>query len=129
MTVVQTCALPICFPVTILMAWINAATAKKLGIKSGDTIEIATFRQKSGYGAKEDEIVGRLKIKAFVSEGIHPSVVAVSASLGMGYGGRIAKAKNGKKQNINGFSDLDDPDFQYCYLCPNCGNLGNFDFG
>ena len=92
-------------------AWINAATAKKLGIKSGDTIEIATFRQKSGYGAKEDEIVGRLKIKAFVTEGIHPSVVAVSASLGMGYGGRIAKAKNGKKQNINGFSDLDDPDF------------------
>ena len=28
-------------------AWINAATAKKLGIKSGDTIEIATFRQKA----------------------------------------------------------------------------------
>ncbi len=53
---------------------------------------------KSGYKAAENEVVGKMKIKVFATEGIHPQVVAISSSLGMQYGGRVAKGKNGKEQ-------------------------------
>ncbi len=88
--------------------WINTQTAKKLGIKSGDTVEITTYRPKSGYKAAEKSVVGKQKVKAFVTEGIHPKAIAISASLGMDFGGRIPKAKNGKKQNIPAFGVCED---------------------
>ncbi len=77
--------------------WINAQTAKKLGIKSG-------------YKAAEKSVVGKQKVKAFVTEGIHPKAIAISASLGMDFGGRIPRAKNGKKQNIAAFGAYGDAD-------------------
>lgn len=88
--------------------WINKSSAKKLGVKSGDTVEICAYRPKSGYKAAENEVVGKMKIKVFVTEGIHPQVVAISSSLGMQYGGRVAKGKNGKKQNIPAFGAYED---------------------
>lgn len=89
-------------------AWINTKTAKNMGIKNGDIIEIMTYRPISGYKSAKKSVVGKLQIKAFVTEGIHPRVIAISSSLGMNYSGRIAKAKNGKKQNIPAFAHSDD---------------------
>lgn len=88
--------------------WINTQTANKMGIKSGDTIEIVTYRPINGYKAAKKSVVGKLTIKAFVTEGIHPKVVAISASLGMNYSGRIAKAKNSKKQTFPAYAPIDD---------------------
>ena len=91
--------------------WINSTTAKKLHIKTGDYVEITTYRPKEGYKASlTKEVVGKMQIKAFVTEGIHPQVVAISNSLGMNFGGRVAKAENSKKQNIPAFSKLEDLD-------------------
>lgn len=107
-------------------AWINTSTAKKYGIKNGDTIEITTYRPLSGYKACSNEIVGKLKIKAFVTEGMRPNVIAISASLGMVFSGRIARAKNGKKQNIPAFSKYDDVNMQkYIWWDTRLGGTGN----
>jgi len=91
--------------------WINAQTAKQYGIKTNDMVEITTYRPKEGYKASQkDEIVGSMVIKAFVTQGIHPEVVAISNSLGMNYGGRIAKARNGLKENLKGYPEYEDKD-------------------
>ncbi|MDC0933054.1 molybdopterin-dependent oxidoreductase [Arcobacteraceae bacterium] len=89
--------------------WINTQTAKKLDIKSGDYIKITTYRPKSGFRAtKKDVEVGSMTIKAHVTQGIHPQVIAISNSLGMNFGGRIAKGKNEERRNIPGFTKEDD---------------------
>lgn len=89
--------------------WINIQSAKKLGIKDGDMVEITTFRPRSGFKASQSgEIVARMKVKAFVTEGVHPRVVSLSNSLGMNYGGRIAQAKNGKRAKNPAYRPMDD---------------------
>ena len=89
--------------------WINSATAEKLNIKTGDYMEITTYRPKTGFRASDtDEVVGTMSIKAYVTQGIHPQVIAISNSLGMNFGGRIPKGTNGERQNIPGFMKEDD---------------------
>ncbi|PHS58464.1 MAG: hypothetical protein COB17_02475 [Sulfurimonas sp.] len=89
--------------------WINTKTAKRLEIKSGDYVQITTYRPKSGFrSSKHNKVVGTMSVKAFVTEGIHPQVLAISNSLGMNFGGRIPKAKNGKKKESPAFSSFED---------------------
>jgi cytochrome c peroxidase len=45
------------------------------------------------------EVVARALIPAYVTEGIHPTVLAVSNTLGNLWHGRAATATNGKKKN------------------------------
>ncbi|MDP3587282.1 MAG: molybdopterin-dependent oxidoreductase [Sulfuricurvum sp.] len=93
--------------------WINTQTARKYGIKNGDMIEITTYRPQSGFKASQKKIVvGKMSVHAFVTQGIHPRVIAVSNSLGMNFGGRIPCARNGKKQNIPAFNSNDNVDFK-----------------
>jgi len=93
--------------------WLNAQTADKLNIKTGDIVEVTSYRPKSGFNASQtNKIVGCMKIKVFVTEGIHPQVLAVSASLGMNYGGNIPKANNGKKRDIDAFPSYEDLDLR-----------------
>ncbi len=61
-------------------ALINTKTARSLKIKAGDEIVLKSS-------------VGYIKIKAYITEGIHPDVVAISNSLGHWEYGRIAQAK------------------------------------
>jgi thiosulfate reductase / polysulfide reductase chain A len=78
--------------------WINADTAAKLGIKTGDMVEITTYRP-YGHAMKDGgDIVGTALIPAYVTEGIHPKVLAVSNSLGNMWHGRAATATSGKKK-------------------------------
>jgi thiosulfate reductase/polysulfide reductase chain A len=78
-------------------AWVNAATAKRLGIKSGDWIEITTFRPKGRTHRPTGELLGKVRLRAFVTQGIHPRVLAVSNSVGHHFGGRAATARRGPR--------------------------------
>jgi thiosulfate reductase / polysulfide reductase chain A len=85
--------------------WINADTAAKHGIETGDLVEITTFRA-TGHAMKGGgEVLGRALIPAYVTEGIHPRVLAVSNTLGNTFHGRAATGTNGPKQAINAFND------------------------
>lgn len=88
--------------------WINAKTARSLGIKSGDMVELTTFRPRNGFKASQSgEKVASMRVKAFVTEGVHPRVVCLSTSLGMNFGGRIPQAKNAKREKIPAYPPVD----------------------
>ncbi len=63
-------------------AWINPKTAAALRIKHGDIIQVKSK-------------IGEIKIKAHVTEGIHPDVVAISHHVGHWEYGRYASGKKG----------------------------------
>lgn len=77
--------------------WINADTAAKFGIKTGDMVEITTYRAHGHAMKNGGDVLGTALIPAYVTEGIHPKVLAVSNSLGNMWHGRAATATNGKK--------------------------------
>lgn len=85
--------------------WINSATAKKLGIKTGDLVELTTYRPVSGDSGDTayhgtGEKIGSAQVKAFVTGGIHPRVLAVSNSLGWITGGRAAEGRQGTREEV-----------------------------
>ena len=80
--------------------WINTDTALKLGIKTGDMVEITTYRPYGHAMRGGGEVVGKALVPAWVTEGIHPRVLAVSNTLGNSFHGRAATASNGKKQAL-----------------------------
>jgi anaerobic selenocysteine-containing dehydrogenase len=83
--------------------WINPETARRLGIRTGDMVEVTTYRPKGKTYRATGEKLGSARIRAFVTEGIHPRVVAVSNSLGHVFGGRAAKADRGPRPKGPGF--------------------------
>jgi thiosulfate reductase / polysulfide reductase chain A len=96
--------------------WINADTAAKYGIETGDLVELTTYRAQGHAMKNGGEVLGRALIPAYVTEGIHPRVLAVSNTLGNPWHGRAATARNGAKQALPAFdaqvndedADLDD---------------------
>ena len=83
--------------------WINAATAAKLGIRSGDLVEITTYRPRGNTFEANGQRLGSARIRAFVTEGIHPRVLAVSNSLGKLFGGRSALGRRGPRAEGPGY--------------------------
>jgi thiosulfate reductase / polysulfide reductase chain A len=77
--------------------WINTETAKKIGVKSGDKVEITTYRPHGHQMKNGGAVIGKAEITVWVTEGIHPRVLAVSNTLGNYMHGRAATAKNGKR--------------------------------
>lgn len=93
--------------------WINTKTARRLGIRTGDLLELTTFRPQGATHRATGESMGSAQIRAFVTEGIHPRVLAVSNSLGHLFGGRAAAAAQGPRPIGPGFSEeliAEDPD-------------------
>lgn len=88
--------------------WINAAKARQLGIASGDMVEITTYRPKGPVFQGTGERLGSAVIRAFVTEGIHPRVLAVSNSLGQLFGGRAACGENGARPQGPGYGGGED---------------------
>ena len=72
--------------------WINTQTAKDYGIKTGDLVELSTFRPYGHDMKNGGDFIGNAVITAYVTEGIHPRVLAVSNSLGNLWHGRAANA-------------------------------------
>jgi anaerobic selenocysteine-containing dehydrogenase len=84
--------------------WMHTETARKLGLRTGDTVELTTYRPRSGpqgdkafRAAAGEQVVGSARVKVFVTDGIHPRVVAVSNSLGWEFGGRANEGRRGKR--------------------------------
>ncbi len=75
-------------------AWINAQTAAKLGVKTGDLVRV-------------ESKVGYLVTKAYVLEGVHPRVVAIPTGFGHWEYGRLATLRLKDKP---GYGGQDDPD-------------------
>ena len=86
--------------------WINTKTATERGLKTGDWVEITTYRPYGhAMGPGAGEVLGTAVIPVWVTEGIHPRVLAVSNTLGNLFHGRAATASNGPRQNIPAFAD------------------------
>lgn len=83
--------------------WINTKTAQKMGLKTGDRVEITTFRPKGNTHKATGEKIGSETVDVFLTEGIHPRVVAMSNSLGNSYGGRAATATCGPRAKGEGY--------------------------
>lgn len=94
-------------------AWINTATAKKLGVVTGDTIEITTYRPTGHTFQPSGAKLGSAQIKVFVTEGIHPRVIAVSNSVGHLFGGRAATGEEGPVEKHAGYGNPEDDDLGY----------------
>jgi len=75
--------------------WINKATAAKLGIKAGDTIKL-TRSAKSGE-AKERSVTST----AFLTEGIHPQVIAMANGTGHTVDAKFAHVAEGEKMKVD----------------------------
>jgi len=76
--------------------WINAATAAKIGVKTGDLVRV-------------ESRVGHLVTKAYVTEGIHPKTVAIPTGFGHWEYGRLATLKL-KEKKADTSHGQDDPD-------------------
>lgn len=61
-------------------AWIHPQTAEKKGIREGDKIKVTSR-------------VGAIETRAYITQGIHPQVIAISDSCGHWQVGRLARAK------------------------------------
>ncbi len=92
--------------------WIHTETAKRLGIKTGDKVELTTYRPYGHQMKNGGEVVGSAQITAFVTEGIHPRVLAVSNTLGNLFHGRASTAKKGKRGKSPTWNDTLDTEDQ-----------------
>ncbi len=61
-------------------AWINSRVAEERGIKDGDAIRVTSR-------------LGSIVTRAYVTQGIHPQVIAISDSCGHWQSGRVAQAR------------------------------------
>ena len=77
-------------------ALMNSETAAKLGVSTGDLVRV-------------ESKVGHLVTKAYVFEGIHPKVIAISTGCGHWEYGRLATLKLKEKKGGE-FGAQDDPD-------------------
>ena len=64
-------------------AWIHPHTAEQRGIKDGDQIRVSSR-------------LGSIVTRAYVTQGVHPGVIAISDSCGHWQGGRVAQARRFK---------------------------------
>jgi thiosulfate reductase / polysulfide reductase chain A len=92
--------------------WINTETAKKLGVKTGDKVELTTYRPHGHQMKNGGEVLGKAEITVWVTEGIHPRVLAVSNTLGNFLHGRAATAKSSKRIDSPGWQNTLDSEDQ-----------------
>ena len=89
--------------------WMHPRAAARLKVRSGDMVELTTYRPQSGTAGDtafkaahkgREQVVGRARIRVFVTDGVHPQVLAVSNSLGWVSGGRAAQGRNGARDEV-----------------------------
>jgi thiosulfate reductase / polysulfide reductase chain A len=85
--------------------WIHTETAARLGIQTGDRVEITTYRPHGHQMKNGGQVLGSSLITAYVTEGIHPRTVAVSNTLGNLLHGRAATARSGRRGSGAGWDN------------------------
>lgn len=68
--------------------WVHPETAEALGVRKGDTVTISSEKDS-------------LTAKVWVTQGVHPDVIAMEAGLGHWESGRIAQGKSFESQDPN----------------------------
>jgi thiosulfate reductase / polysulfide reductase chain A len=93
--------------------WIHSSQAAKLGVKTGEVVEITTYRP-YGHQMRDTggQVLGRQRITVYVTEGIHPQTVAVSNTLGNYLHGRAATASRGRRRDGAGWNNTLDSEDQ-----------------
>lgn len=93
-------------------AWINRATAERLGLRQGDWIEVTSFRPKDGQVPRGDGTeLGSIRTRVNITEGIHPTVIAIAHNSGRSSGGPIPT--NGRdRSQLPGYAKPRDPDLE-----------------
>lgn len=82
-------------------AWIHPKTAERMGLKSGDWVELTGHRSlflaklTPGLGLGSGEIEKKLRIPVWVTQAVHPRALAISNSLGHWEYTSVAKAEKG----------------------------------
>ncbi|TKK91377.1 hypothetical protein FDA94_00800 [Herbidospora galbida] len=72
-------------------AWLNPATAARLGLAHGDWIEVTSYRPIDPEVPRGDgSQVGSLRTRVHLTEGIHPQVIAIAHNAGRTTGGPVA---------------------------------------
>ena len=84
--------------------WVNQTTATRHGLVSGDWVEVTTYRPLGNTLHATGEVLGSQRVRIVVTEGIHPRVVAISASLGHSFGGRVAEGRKGPRAASPGYA-------------------------
>jgi anaerobic selenocysteine-containing dehydrogenase len=91
-------------------AWINSATANRLGLYEGDWIELTSYRPKDSQVPHDDgSEVGSLRTRVHLTEGIHPLVIAISHNNGRSVGGPIA-SRLASRADLPGPGNREDSD-------------------
>lgn len=91
-------------------AWLNPRTAATFGVQEGDWVELTSFRPREAHVPHGDgSVVGTLRTRVHLTEGIHPLVIAVSHNNGRWVGGPVAAAGN-DTHGMPGFGPASDPD-------------------
>jgi thiosulfate reductase / polysulfide reductase chain A len=92
--------------------WIHTSQAARLGVKTGDEVEITTYRPHGHQMKNSGQVVGTERITVYVTEGIHPRTVAVSNTLGNLLHGRAANASRGRRRDFAGWGNAIDTEDQ-----------------
>jgi thiosulfate reductase / polysulfide reductase chain A len=85
--------------------WIHTETAARLGVQTGDRVEITTYRPHGHQMKNGGQVLGSSLITVYVTEGIHPRTVAVSNTLGNLLHGRAATARRGRRGSGAGWDN------------------------
>ncbi len=85
--------------------WIHTSQAARLGVKTGDEVEITTYRPHGHQMKDSGQVIGTERITVYVTEGIHPRTVAVSNTLGNILHGRAANASRGRRRDFAGWGN------------------------
>lgn len=89
--------------------WINTATAARHGLKTGDWVEVTTYRPTGLTVHATGEKLGSQRVRVVVTEGIHPRAVAISASVGHRFSGRASEGHRGPRTGRPGFGPTAGP--------------------
>jgi thiosulfate reductase / polysulfide reductase chain A len=92
--------------------WIHTSQAALLGVKTGDEVEVTTYRPTGHAMTGGGTVLGSERITVYVTEGIHPRTVAVSNTLGNIFHGRAATAECGPRKNSPGMDNTRDQEDQ-----------------
>ena len=80
-------------------AWMHPDTAKRLGIESGDWVELVGYRSKTidkhlaGLRLGSGPMPSTLRVPVVVTRGVHPRAIAISNSLGHFEYSKVAQAQ------------------------------------
>ena len=89
--------------------WMHTSAAEARGLKTGDLVEITTWRGAAHaykhVSGKPGDAIGKAVVPVYVTEGIHPKVIGMSNSLGHFAHGRAANGKRGPRADFAGFDD------------------------